>query len=306
MKKFKLFVFVCLCILIIIDGCKSKNARSAGVIKIDNIELPYIIEGTGQPCLFYGMSLYQTKSFSPNFRSHFQCIFVDSRFNVLNAIVDTLSPFTIDAAVDEIETIRKELNMPQFVLVGHSVIGLIALEYAKRYPNNVSHVIAIGTMPAVSNDWTISAEDYWNKNASSKRKELLESNLKRLNSDSLAKLAPSDAFISMIVANAPKRWYDSVYNEGLLLSGVPYNIPILNQLFSQDFFLFKDSSVIKPPVFLAMGKYDFDCPYIDWEKFLPMFNDINFQVFDYSGHDPQTEEADKFDSLVIKWIEKKK
>jgi hypothetical protein len=37
-----------------------------------------------------------------------------------------------------------------------------------------------------------------------------------------------------------------------------------------------------------------------------MFNDITFQLFDYSGHVPQVEEADKFDSLVFNWIEKKK
>ena len=57
---------------------------------------------------------------------------------------------------------------------------------------------------------------------------------------------------------------------------------------------------------LAMGKYDFGCPYSAWERYLTNFNDITFQVFDYSGHVPQTEEADKFDSLVLNWIERKK
>lgn len=55
-----------------------------------------------------------------------------------------------------------------------------------------------------------------------------------------------------------------------------------------------------------MGKYDFGCPYSAWERYLTNFNDITFQVFDYSGHVPQTEEADKFDSLVLNWIERKK
>jgi len=55
-----------------------------------------------------------------------------------------------------------------------------------------------------------------------------------------------------------------------------------------------------------MGKCDFGCPYFDWEKHLKMFNDITFQLFDYSGHVPQTEENDKFDSLVINWIEEKR
>jgi len=54
-----------------------------------------------------------------------------------------------------------------------------------------------------------------------------------------------------------------------------------------------------------MGKYDYACPYFDWYKYLDMFNNITFQLFDYSGHVPHAEEVDIFDSLVIDWIEKK-
>jgi pimeloyl-ACP methyl ester carboxylesterase len=126
-----------------------------------------------------------------------------------------------------------------------------------------------------------------------------------LTKDSLSKLLSSDAYIASVVANAPKRWYDSTYNEHQLLSGVPYNVPVLNQLFAQDFFLFSNSVKIKPPVFMAMGRYDYGCPYFDWEKHLGMFNDITYHLFEYSGHNPHTEEAQKFDSLVIEWINRK-
>jgi proline iminopeptidase len=295
---------LCLSILLLIIGCKSKN--SSGVINVDGIDLPYIREGTGLPCLIYGISQYHSKSFSADFKSHFQCTFVDSRCVVPSASIDTLAPFTIDAAVKEIEGIRKALHMQKFILIGHSILGLVVLEYAKRYPDNVSHVIAIGTVPELSQDLTKGADDYWNNNASDQRKEMYVSNWNKLSGDSLAKLTPSGAFIASTVADAPQRWYDSTYDENKLLSGVQYNVPILYQLLGQDFFLYKDSIKIKPPVFLAMGKYDFGCPYIAWDQYRSMFNDITFQLFDYSGHVPQVEEADKFDSLVFNWIEKKK
>jgi len=286
-------------------GCQSKKVSSSGVINVNGVALSYLTEGTGQPCLFYGIRLYHAKSFSANFRSHFQCTFIDCRFNVPSAVADTINPFNINSAVEEIESIRKALNLPKFILVGHSIFGLIVLEYAQQYPQHISHVIAIGTIPEISQNRTIHANNYWNDSASTERKELFKNNWVILTKDSLSKLSPSDAYIASVVANAPKRWYDSTYNEHQLLSGVPYNVPVLNQLFAQDFFLFSDSVKIKPPVFLAMGKYDYGCPYFAWERHLGMFNDITFQLFNYSGHNPHTEEAAKFDSLVINWIKKK-
>jgi proline iminopeptidase len=306
MNQIKMLIFTCLGVLFFLNGCKSKNVNSSGLLKIDGVELPYITEGTGLPCLIYGIRQYHSKTFSSNFKSRFRCTIVDSRFVVPSAIADSLSPFTVEAAVKEIEAIRMALNMPKFVLVGHSILGIITLEYAKRYPDNVLSLIEIGTLPELSKDQTKLSEDYWEKNASVKRKELHVSNWMKLTQDSLKKMLPSNAFIASVVADAPQRWYDSVYNESQLLSGVQYNMPILNQLASQDFYIFNDSTKIKPPVFLAMGKYDFGCPYTAWERYLPMFNDITFQLFNHSGHVPQTEEAAKFDSLVFSWIDKKK
>ena len=297
----------CLVLLIVgfSYGCRSKNVSSSGIINIDGIELSYTTEGTGRQCLIYGIPQYQMKAFSSTFKSHFQCIFIDCRFNDTSALVDTLSPFTIEAAVEEIEAIREALKLNKFILVGHSVLGIVVLEYTQHYPQYLSHVIAIGTMPEISKDQSILASNFWNDSASVKRKEWLNRNWVKLTKDSLSKLDPADAFIARVIANAPRRSFDSTFNEGRLLAGQKYNIPVLNQLFGQDFYLLKDSIEIKPPVFLAMGKYDYGCPYFDWYKHLDMFNDITFQLFDYSGHVPHAEEADKFDSLVIGWIEKK-
>ncbi|MBN1618456.1 alpha/beta hydrolase [Candidatus Dojkabacteria bacterium] len=302
--KTKLIILVML-VVCFSCGYQSKKVSSSGIINVNGVELSYVTEGTGQPCLFYAIPQYSQKSFSNNFKSQFQCTFVDSKFNNITAVADTLSPFTIDAAVEEIEAIRKALNMPKFILIGHSILGIIVLDYAKQYPQNISHVIAIGTMPEISKDQNKLAADYWNNDASAERKEIYSNNLKIIKKDSLAKLSPSNRFIASIIRQAPRRWYDSTYNESHLLVGQNYNMPILNQLSAQDFFLFSDSVKIKPPVFLAMGKYDFACPYPAWEKYLGMFDDITFQLFNYSGHNPHTEEAAKFDSLVIDWIEKK-
>ena len=300
-----LLIYLGLLIVGFLYGCRSKNVDSSRIININGIKLSYTTQGTGKQCLVYGIPQYQMKAFSSTFKSHFQCIFIDSRFNDTSALADTLTPFTIEAAVEEIEAIREALKLNKFILVGHSVLGIVVLEYSQHYPQYLSHVIAIGTMPEISQNQSILASNFWKDSASVKRKEWLNRNWTNLTKDSLSKLSPADAFIARVMANAPRRSYDSTFNEGRLLADQKYNIPVLNQLFDQDFYLFKDSTKIIPPVFLAMGKYDYGCPYFDWYQNLDMFNDITFQFFNYSGHVPHAEEADKFDSLVIGWIEKK-
>lgn len=49
--------------------------------------------------------------------------------------------YAIATMVEDIEGLRKELGVPRIALVGHSFGGLMALEYAAKYPERVSRVV---------------------------------------------------------------------------------------------------------------------------------------------------------------------
>ncbi len=51
--------------------------------------------------------------------------------------------YAIATMVDDIEALRRELGTPKIVVMGHSFGAVLALEYAARYPANVSHVIIV-------------------------------------------------------------------------------------------------------------------------------------------------------------------
>ena len=58
------------------------------------------------------------------------------------------------------------------------------------------------------------------------------------------------------------------------------------------------------PVFLALGKYDFlVAPPSSWERVQANFRDLTMRVYDESGHSPQYEQAEQFDSDLLNWIE---
>ena len=51
--------------------------------------------------------------------------------------------YAIATMVDDIAALRREFGMPKIVVMGHSFGAVLALEYAAKYPSNVSHVIIV-------------------------------------------------------------------------------------------------------------------------------------------------------------------
>ncbi|NEP03196.1 MAG: alpha/beta fold hydrolase [Symploca sp. SIO2E9] len=53
--------------------------------------------------------------------------------------------YTLDNNVEDMEALRQYLGLDKIVVIGTSYGGMVALYYAVRYPQNVSHLIAIAT-----------------------------------------------------------------------------------------------------------------------------------------------------------------
>lgn len=53
--------------------------------------------------------------------------------------------YTLDNNVEDMEALRQYLGLDQIVVIGTSYGGMVALTYATRYPENVSHLIGIAT-----------------------------------------------------------------------------------------------------------------------------------------------------------------
>jgi proline iminopeptidase len=55
--------------------------------------------------------------------------------------------YTLDNNVEDMEALRQYLGLDRIVVIGASYGGMVALTYASRYPDHVSHLIAIVTVP---------------------------------------------------------------------------------------------------------------------------------------------------------------
>jgi proline iminopeptidase len=283
--------------------------QDKGTIEADGFHLRYQIEGDGPPAIVIGSALFYPRAFSGHLREHLMMAFLDHRG--FAPVPDVVSPrsFELTTIADDIERARQALRLERIAIFGHSGHAYMALEYAKKYPQHVSHVVMIGIAPDLSPQSTQLAERYWQESVCPERKATLEDNLRRLPDEQLAGLSPSARFVKTYVRSGPRIWYDPHYDCSPLWDGVEPNevlFRIWGEVFSK-IDITQGLDALDQPVFLAVGRYDFlVAPPSSWDPVRPHFRDLTMRVFERSGHTPQYEEPELFDNELLTWMRKYK
>jgi proline iminopeptidase len=65
-----------------------------------------------------------------------------------------------------------------------------------------------------------------------------------------------------------------------------------------------DGNEINAPVFLALGRYDYAVPYTLWDEVREHIPNLEYHLFERSGHYPMLEEGTLFDEKLIEWIKR--
>mgnify|MGYP002776991093 CR=1 FL=1 len=88
-------------------------------------------------------------SYKPTFSAlndKMQLVYFDHRGQGRSARGDK-SKYTLDENVEDMEALRQHLGLEKIIAIGGSYGGMVALTYATRYPQNLSHLIVIATVP---------------------------------------------------------------------------------------------------------------------------------------------------------------
>ena len=56
------------------------------------------------------------------------------------------------------------------------------------------------------------------------------------------------------------------------------------------------------PKFLALGRYDYNIPYREWDSARKATPHLTYHLFERSGHFPMIEESALFDDRLINWV----
>jgi proline iminopeptidase len=116
------------------------HGSKKGSISRGGYELRYTIEGSGLPAIVIGSSVYYSRSFSQNLRKSLRIAFVDWRGFAEPSSSAEPNDISLDILLDDIEAIRKQIGFNRSIIIGHSAHALLALEYAKKFPEHTTHV----------------------------------------------------------------------------------------------------------------------------------------------------------------------
>jgi proline iminopeptidase len=134
-------------------------APREGYAPVENAELYYREIGQGQPIVvLHGGPDFDHNYLLPDLdrlAGSFQLIYYDQRGRGRSG--DNVQPedVTIQSEVEDLDRLRDYFGLKSVAVLGHSWGGVLAMEYATRHPDRVSHLILLNSAPASHNDWML-------------------------------------------------------------------------------------------------------------------------------------------------------
>jgi len=274
------------------------------LVDVRGAQYPVTVAGKGIPCLTIGIGTLMQRTLSANFMNHCKVYSSDLYWDQKNSLGKN-SSLTLGHMIEDIAELAQNLRIQNYIIIAHSAFGIIAAEFAKKYPGYASGLIMVGT-PVNSNSEVAEHNNHIFQHYADERRKSID--LKRRETAAKADLSSlnmNEKFLyEYIYRDAPRYWYDPEFDctdlwKGIMLDGV------ISQLFSEilpSIDVRENLETIEEPIFLAAGLSDYDCcPVQLWSALPNRPKNMTLSIFEKSGHYPHYEEQELFDERVIKW-----
>lgn len=267
-------------------------------VRTNGAELHYSTLGSGPACVI--LTAIGTKPYmrmtSSALASRHLLVYVDLRGG--GQSTGSAADLTLDVLAADLEAIRLDLGAEQVAIMGHSVLGILAIEYGRRCPQAVSHVVAVGTPPFWDPPELASASArFFDADASELRKAVLQENMARL---------PRDATPGQgMLAQAPMRYFDPCFDAAPVFAESEFRPELLKHVMGtllDGWDIRSGAESLRVPLLVAHGRYDYTVPYLLWEGLTDGLPRTTMRLFDRSGHQPFFEEPDAFGAAVADWM----
>lgn len=180
------------------DRLKLKKHR----IDVGNAELYVEEEGKGAPLVLINGGPGGTHHyFHPWFsqaKKYARVIYYDQRGCGLSDYKPGEEGYSVHQAVEDLDAIRKALNIDKWVLLGYSYGGFLAQFYTVNYPENVSGLILLGAATGMPADTGTSRQRQF---LSEEEQARLREIRKQLMQMSMEKKLPREQFMQLLLYN---------------------------------------------------------------------------------------------------------
>ena len=285
---------------------------------VNGAKLYTVTVGTGAPMIIIpggpGSNHLPYRSMdSLSVNSNIQLIYFDAFGRGKSDTAKNVKEYSLEKDIEDLEGLRKAMNLDKISLFGHSYGSLVAQGYALKYGQHTSHlIIANGFHSYIM----------WQENDNNSNHEIKTNypevwdTLMRVREQGVIS---SDEIHQEIYGRVPYGFLYA-YNPGNFTSRrKPYPNPFNSRLYYQlvgkdgdfivgndigNFDFRKDLKKLKMPVLIIAGRYDRVA--VPWMqvKFKEYCPQAKFVMFERSGHNPQVEEPEKEFKLIKEFLGK--
>ena len=268
------------------------------IVPVEGAELSCSIRGTGVPCIvpcIFGTRPYERLT-PPPLTDHFQFIYVDLRGG--GGSTGNPADLTYDVVARDLDAVRAAAGVARTVVLGYSIVGSVALEYGRRFPETVSHVIMAGTPPSGDMSELMKASSaFFAADASEERKAILQENY--------AKLPPGTPPAQAVFAQTPMRFFDARFDAMPLFADAQVNPQLFAHVLgplTASWNVLSGAESLRVPILIAHGRYDYVVPFTMWNGIVEKIPSATMHVFERSGHQTFFEEPQRFAEVALAWM----
>jgi proline iminopeptidase len=271
------------------------------IAEINGTEIFYQIKGEGKPLMMMHGGLGQDHTvFSPwlePLEKRFKVIYYDHRGNGRSGR-PPLKTLTHEIFAKDADELRKYLGIDKMTLFGHSYGSFLAMEYAIRYNENLSHLILVGTAPSYE-----FLDPCREKTIERMARYGLDTPENRILVDKwiFGEFANEEEYNSFgetlkkIYPQHPERSKETIR------CFETANYTLKHCLLKYDVREFLGS--INVPTLVMNGKEDWDTVIEQAELVHKGIPNSDFVVFEKSGHEPYADETELFLTTLFDWID---
>ena len=272
-------------------------------MSIRGISLNVKVMGKGYPLVLMhggpGADLYTLMSFR-HCADQFTLIYYDHRCNGRSEGAEVTS-MTMENLTADADALRHALGFEKWAVLGHSFGGYVAMEYALRYPQNLSRLVLVDT--GAENSW---AQEKAPQELAKRgfKPEIVDLTRRYFN----GQIEPKEMFPSLMkLSNAYNPYTNLLQLPQMLFWGVQTKLQPETFVYSESHFL-KGWTVldrlgeINVPTLVMAGREDFIYPPEHQEELAAAIPNARLVIIDRAGHNPHDEQPAKTITAVREFL----
>jgi proline iminopeptidase len=229
----------------------------------------------------------------------FTLVFYDHRCNGHSEGAE-VSSMTMENLTADADALRQALGFDKWAVLGHSFGGNVALEYALRYPQHISHLVLINT----------GGDQWWvNQNAPEllRKRGYPSRTVEAARRFYNGQITPGE-FLRVYLKFNSAYYYQNSYlillkglTSGHMMKSKPEAL-IFGYQMLQGWTVMNRLSEIQMPTLILAGRYDFLYPTEHQVALAAGIPNARLEIIECAGHVPHLEQLDAVQSLIRNFL----